>query len=128
MELHILIWTVVLAFVQILLVDITRTNQYGLKWNVGPRDGAMPPLNTTSERLLRAQNNLFETLPLFIAAVFVAHALGRFGPRTSLGCELYFWARVAYVPLYAFGVTYVRSAAWVASIVGLAMVVMASLG
>ena len=37
-ELTMLVWSLVLAFVQILLFDFARTNQYGLKWNTGARD------------------------------------------------------------------------------------------
>ena len=44
-ELKMLAWTLVLAFVQILLFNFARTGQYGLKWNTGPRDEAMPPLS-----------------------------------------------------------------------------------
>ena len=65
-------WTLVLAFAQILLSAIAQTSQYGLKWNAGPRDGEMPPLNDRAQRLKRAQANLFETLPLFLGAVLIA--------------------------------------------------------
>ncbi len=41
--------------------------------------------------------------------------------RTVLACELYFWARVAYVPLYAFGVPVVRTLVWLVSFAGLLM-------
>ena len=51
LELKMLAWTLVLAFVQILLFDIARTGQYGLKWNTGPRDEVMPPLSARAERL-----------------------------------------------------------------------------
>ena len=121
-ELKILAWTLVLAFVQILLFDVARTGQYGLKWNTGPRDETMPPLSPQAERLHRAQNNLFETLPLFIAAVLVAHVAGRDNNLTALGAQIYFWGRVAYVPLYAFGVRQIRSLVWLISTAGLIMV------
>ena len=121
-ELKMLAWTLVLAFVQILLFDFARTNQYGLKWNTGPRDEAMPPLNPRAERLGRAQTNLFETLPLFIGFVLIAHATGKENMMTGLGAQIYFWGRVAYVPLYAFGVRQVRSVVWLIGTVGLAMV------
>jgi uncharacterized MAPEG superfamily protein len=122
-ELKMLAWTLVLAFVQILLFDMVRTAQYGLKWNTGPRDEAMPPLDARAERLRRAQDNLFETLPLFIAAVLIAHVAGRENQTTALGAQIYFWGRVAYVPLYAFGVRQVRSLVWLVSVAGLIMVV-----
>jgi uncharacterized MAPEG superfamily protein len=106
-ELTMLGWTLVLAFVQILLFDVARTSQYGAKWNMGARDGTMPPLSAVAERLKRAQDNLFETLPLFIAAVLIC--------------------RVVYVPLYAFGVPVLRSLVWIGSAVGLGMIVWAIL-
>ena len=121
-ELTLLAWTLVLAFVQILLFDIARTRQYGLNWNTGPRDEAMPPLSAVAERLRRAQDNLFETLPLFAGAVVLAHLAGRENHWTAIGAEIYFWGRVAYVPLYAFGVRQIRSLVWLVSIAGMAII------
>ncbi|MGI4879243.1 MAG: MAPEG family protein, partial [Janthinobacterium lividum] len=103
-ELTMLAWTLALAVVYIIAFDVVRTRQYGTKWNMGARDETVAPLSPVANRLGRAQANLFETLPLFIGAVLVAHAAGISTSRTVLGSELYFWARVAYLPLYAFGV------------------------
>jgi uncharacterized MAPEG superfamily protein len=122
-ELHLLGATLILALVQILLTAHLRTRQYGTKWNAGPRDEAMPPLNPLAGRMLRAQQNLFETLPLFIGAVLAAAVAGRLGMLTSIGAHLYFFGRLAYVPLYAIGVPYVRSLVWVAATVGLVLVI-----
>jgi uncharacterized MAPEG superfamily protein len=122
-ELTLLAWTLVLAFVQILLFDVARTRQYGLGWNTGPRDEAMPPLSAVAERLRRAQDNLYETLPLFIGAVLIAHLAGRDSRWTAIGAHIYFWGRVAYVPLYAFGVRQIRSLVWLVSIAGLVIIV-----
>lgn len=126
-ELTILAWTLVLAFVQILLFDIARTAQYGLKWNTGPRDEDMPPLTPMANRLKRAQDNLFETLPLFVGAVLIAHVAGQNGELTYWGTLIYLLGRIAYVPLYAFGVRMVRSLVWTVGLVGLGMVVTAIL-
>ena len=122
-ELYLLGATLILALVQILLTAHLRTRQYGTKWNAGPRDEAMPPLNPLAGRMLRAQQNLFETLPLFIGAVLAAAVAGRLGMLTSIGAHLYFFGRLAYVPLYAIGVPYVRSLVWVAATVGLVLVI-----
>ena len=122
-ELTMLTWTLVLAFIQILLFDFARTAQYGLKWNVGARDASMPPLSPIAGRLQRAQNNLFETLPLYIGAVLAAEVGGKADELTALGAQIYFWCRVAYVPLYAFGVTGVRSLFWICSVAGLGLIV-----
>jgi uncharacterized MAPEG superfamily protein len=122
MELTMAAWTLVLAFAQIMLFDIARTRQYGSKWNIGARDGEMPPLSAMAGRLGRAQANLFETLPLFLGAVLIGHLAGRHTPMTALGAQIYFWSRLVYVPLYAFGTPVVRSLTWIVSIVGLGMV------
>jgi uncharacterized MAPEG superfamily protein len=118
-ELTMLVWALVLAFVQILLFDFARTSQYGLKWNTGPRDENMPALNPLAGRLQRAQYNLYETLPLFIGGVLVAHIAGRENELTAIGAQVYFWGRVVYVPLYAFGIRQIRSLVWLVSTAGL---------
>jgi uncharacterized MAPEG superfamily protein len=122
-ELYLLGATLVLTLVQILLTAHLRTLQYGLKWNAGARDEAMPPLNPLAGRMLRAQQNLFETLPLFIGAVLAAAVAGRLGMLTSIGAHLYFFGRLAYVPLYALGIPYVRSLVWLAATGGLVLVI-----
>jgi len=127
-ELKMLAWTLVLAFVQILLFDFARTGQYGLKWNTSARDETMPPLNPRAERLSRAQANLFETLPLFAGFVLIGHAAGLTTAMTALGAQIYFWGRVVYVPLYAFGVPNLRSLVWLVSIAGLVMTALPVLG
>jgi len=121
--LTLVVWSLILAFIQIILFDVARTSQYGLKWNTGPRDEAVPEISPMGGRLKRAQDNLFETLPLFIAAVLVAHISGRETEMVTRGAEIWFAARVVYVPLYAFGVRQIRSLVWLVSIAGLGMVI-----
>jgi uncharacterized MAPEG superfamily protein len=41
---------------------------------------------------------------------------------TVLGAQLYFWARLAYVPVYAAGIPYLRTLLWAASIAGIVLV------
>jgi uncharacterized MAPEG superfamily protein len=79
----------------------------------------MPPLTPLAGRLKRAQENLFETLPLFIGAVLTAHIAGRETVVTAIGAQTYFWGRVIYVPLYAAGVPKIRSLVWIVSTAGL---------
>jgi len=126
-ELTLLTCTLILALVYIVVFDVVRTRQYGSKWNMGPRDAAMPALSPIANRLGRAQANLFETLPLFIAAVLIAHVAGVHTRGTVIGTELYFWGRVVYLPLYAFGVPVVRTLVWLVSLAGLVMVIAAVL-
>ena len=126
-ELTLLGWTLVLALVQILLASTLRTQETGVKYNAGPRDGGAPPPRPVTARLQRAKANLFETLPLFAAAVLIAHVSGSEGDLTLWGCWLYLVARIVYVPLYAAGIPMVRSLVWLVSLAGLALVLAAVL-
>lgn len=103
-ELTYLALTLILALVQIFLPAGARTAEFGSKWNAGPRDETPEAKKPLTGRLERAQANLYETLPLFIGAVLIAHVIGASSALTVWGTALYFWARVVYVPLYAFGV------------------------
>ncbi|RSZ55706.1 hypothetical protein HF313_03465 [Massilia atriviolacea] len=126
-ELMILGWTLVLALVQIMAPSALRNKETGIDYNMSARDTPAPPPGVVTARLQRAQANLFETLPLFAAAVLIAHVGGREGDLTLWGAWTYLIARVVYVPLYAAGVPLVRSLAWTVSMAGLGMVLAAIL-
>jgi len=120
-ELRMLALSVLLGFVHIFLSAHATTKQYGLDWNMGARDQPMPPLDQLAGRLHRASNNFSETFPLFAAAVLIALFAGRQGALTVWGTQLYFWARVVYLPLYAFGIPVLRTIVWTAAMVGVAL-------
>ena len=124
-ELILLAFTLILALVQIGAAAMARTAELGVKWNAGPRDAETPPPGKTAGRLIRAQANLFETLPLFIGAVLIAHVAGKDGDLTAWGAHLYFFGRLVYLPLYAFGVAYFRSLVWLIASAGLVMILVA---
>ncbi|WP_208278188.1 MAPEG family protein [Massilia oculi] len=126
-ELTLLAWTLVLALVQILLPSTLRTQETGAKYNVSARDGAAPPPRPVTARLQRAQANLFETLPLFAAAVLIAHVSGTHGTLTLWGSWLYLLARIVYVPLYAAGIPVLRTLVWMVSMAGLVLILFALL-
>ncbi|HEY0137396.1 MAG TPA: MAPEG family protein [Nannocystis sp.] len=121
-ELTLLGYTLVLALVYIMAAAQARTKQYGTTWNTGARDEAMPPLNPLPARLVRAQANLFETLPLFAAAVLAVVVAGRTGVLSEVGAWMYLLGRVVYLPLYALGVPVVRTVVWMISSLGLVLV------
>lgn len=124
-DLILLAFTLILALVQIAAAGLARTAELGAKWNAGPRDGETGPPGKLAGRLMRAQANLFETLPLFIGAVLIAHVADKAGPLTYWGAHLYFFGRVIYLPLYALGVPYVRSLVWLVATGGLVMIIAA---
>jgi uncharacterized MAPEG superfamily protein len=118
-ELQMLLWSVGLGLAHLLIGAALMTAQRGMKWNASARDGTPPPLTGVAARVDRAFKNFLETFPFFAAAVLVAHAAGRLDAGTALGAQLYFWARVAYVPIYAAGIPYLRSAVWAVSLWGI---------
>ena len=126
-ELTLLGWTLVLAVVQLFLPAAFRNREAGIAYNAGPRDEPGPPVGKVTGRLQRAQSNLYETLPLFAAAVLIAHVADREGVLTRAGAWTYLISRIVYVPLYAFGVPNVRSVAWSVSLLGLALILFAIL-
>ena len=126
-ELQILGWLLVLALVQILLPAHVRNLETGVTYNAGPRDDPGPPVGRITGRLQRAQRNLLETLPLFAAAILIAHVAGRDGALTYWGAWFYAIGRVLHLPLYVMGVPYARSLVWVGSFTGLVMVIAAVL-
>ena len=125
-ELTILAWTLVLAFVQIMLPAQLMTKENGNKYNAGPRD-TPPRESALSGRLRRAQANLFETLPLFAAGLLIAHVANLEGALTYWGAWLFLIGRIIYLPLYAYGIPYWRSAAWTVSLAGLVAIFVAIL-
>ncbi|SNB68140.1 Uncharacterized conserved protein, MAPEG superfamily [Arboricoccus pini] len=126
-ELYLVGWILLLAIVQILLASYARNKETGTAYNVGPRDDEGPPVGRLTARLRRAQANLFETMPVIVAALIVAHVTGREGVLTLSAAILYLVARIVYLPLYAAGIPVLRSVVWLVSLVGVLMAILAIL-
>jgi uncharacterized MAPEG superfamily protein len=121
-ELTMLALTVVLGLIQIVLSAQTTNLSTGYRWAGGARDRSPSPLSPLAGRLERALSNFLETFPLFAAAVFIAHMAEQHDWMTIWGVQLYFWARVIYVPLYASGVFLVRSLVWNVATFGIILI------
>jgi uncharacterized MAPEG superfamily protein len=72
--------------------------------------------------LARAQANFFETFPIFAAAALIVAVAGLGDRWTALGAWIWLGARLVYLPLYALGVPVIRTIAFLASIVGILLV------
>ena len=94
-------------------------------WNIGPRDETAPLKGKLAGRLDRAFRNFMETFPFFAVAIVMAAVLGRHNWATAFGAELYLAARILYVPLYAFGVTGLRTLSFLAATTGIGLVIAA---
>ena len=118
-EIQILGWSILLGVAQLLLAAALMTQQRGLKWNASARDGDAPPLTGVAGRADRALRNFLETFPFFAAAALAVAATGSGDAGTAFGAQLWFWARVVYVPLYLSGIPYLRSIVWAVSLFGM---------
>lgn len=123
-ELTLLAWSVVLGLLHALATGQIGVQQHGLAYNMGPRDEKKETTGVGG-RVTRAFSNYMQTFPFFAAAVLVAHAAGRHSWATVLGAHLYFWGRLAYVPLYAAGIPMVRTAAFAVALLGIVLILLA---
>jgi len=127
LEMSVLVWSCLLALVHIFGAAQVKTRQYGTKWNMGARDEELPPPAPIVGRMTRAQANFFETFPLAIIAVVALSITGTQTFWTQLGALLWLGGRIVYLPLYAAGVPVVRTIVFLASLVGILMMLWPSL-
>ena len=125
LELELLAASVVLGLVHIVCASHATSLQRGYRWTAGPRDDQPPPLTGIAGRLTRALANFSETFPYFAALVLACQLTGRNSALSEWGALLYFWGRVAYLPLYAIGVFLVRSLAWNVATAGIILLLVA---
>ena len=120
-DLKFVVWTVALTFVEMLVAVLAAQGQVGLGVLAGNRDG-LAPLTGFAGRAQRAHLNMLENLPLFIALVLIAQIAGKANGSTLIGCELFFWGRVAHWVIYLIGIPWMRTIAWVVSVIGLILI------
>lgn len=120
-ELMLLVWAVLLTFAQMLVAVGGATLQVGLPALAGNREG-LAPCTGWAGRASRAHHNMLESLVLFAALVLVAVAAGRTNSTTLLGAQIFVWARLAYAVIYVAGIPWLRTAVWLVSVIGLAMI------
>jgi uncharacterized MAPEG superfamily protein len=118
LELKLLVWSTALALVQMLLALGAAIAQVGFTPLIGNREN-LPLLEGWAGRAQRAHRNMLESLAIFAALVLVAQLAGRTNAATALGAQLFFWARVAYAPVYVAGIPWLRTGLWGVSFAGL---------
>jgi uncharacterized MAPEG superfamily protein len=125
-EIQMLCWAAGLGLVQLVIATTLATKDQGLAYNMSARDLPAPPVSQLGARMLRAFGNFRETFVYFAVAVLVVTALGKANASSALGAQIYFWARLIYVPIYAAGIPMIRTLIWTVSVVGLVMVLLAA--
>jgi uncharacterized MAPEG superfamily protein len=119
-EIWVLGWSVVLLIVQV-IAQATANSDLGPRYLFSPRDEARVSKSVVAGRLLRALHNLLETYPAFVALVLALAVTGKVGGIAATGAIIWLIARIIYVILYAAGVPVLRTLIWLASIIGLVM-------
>jgi len=125
-ELQMLLWAMALGLVHLVATVLATIAQNGMMYAFKARDEQRPLVGTMA-RLERAFRNFLETFPFFIAAVLMAQALNHHTAMSVLGAQLYFWARLVYIPIYVSGLPVVRTLTWSVSMAGILMVMSAAI-
>ncbi len=120
-ELKLLVWTVALAFAQMLFAVVGAMLEVGIDELASNRE-YMPKLTGWAERARKGHLNILENLALFAPLVLVAQIAGRTNETTALGAEIFFFARLLYVFVFAAGVPYLRTLVWIVSVIGLILI------
>jgi len=107
-ELTLLVWAVLLAFVQVLVAVQGAMMQVGLVALAGNREH-FPEITGWAGRAMRA-------------LVLVAAVADKTNAMTLLGAQIFFWARLVYAIVYVVGLPWVRTGVWAVSVVGLALI------
>jgi len=126
-DLTMLVWSAVLCVLLFLPYVLARVMAWGLVDTVGyPKNP--PVLPDWAQRAHRAHINMAENIGPFAALVLVAHVAGLANETTALGATIFFWARLAHAVVFIAGIPWVRTLAFVVSLVGEAIILLRILG
>ncbi len=128
LEIQYLIYSAALGLAQILAGAGLSTLQRGVQWNLSARDSNPVPLQGKAARMERCLANFKETFPLFIDGVFAITYLQKTSSQTALASQIYFVARLLNIPLYIFGVPYLRTLVWAGATISICYLFCAALG
>lgn len=93
----------------------------GLLLAVGSRD-QMPDRTRFMARADRAAKNMAENMIIFTAVALTAVVTGAPKEQALVGGQIFFFARLAYWPLYLAGVPWLRTLSWAVALVGVCLV------
>lgn len=124
-----IVFMAVVTWLTLLAASLIRVRGWtpaGMRVAMGNRD-KLPDATAFAGRADRTAHNTLENFILFTALALTAHVAGINDPRVLLGAQVFFWARLAFIPVYYIGIPYVRTGVWLVSIAGLAMMVLSML-
>lgn len=121
---HALAYSAVLAWVMVMAAAGLGGQLWtpgGLKYSLGNR-GEAREKSDLAGRADRAAKNMLENLVLFASLVAAAHFAGSHNKLVVIGANVFFWARVAYWPVYLAGIPVVRTLIWSVGVAGMGMI------
>lgn len=127
--LAIVVYMAIVTWATLLVASLLRTRGWtprGMQLAFGNRDDLDPP-SALAGRAARTAANTLENFALFTALALVAHLLVPDSALALVGAKVFFWCRIAYIPVYLAGVTYLRTLVWLGGVVGLGLIVAAVL-
>ena len=120
-ELVYLVWSAALTLVLAVIAVSGATLEVGLPKLAGNREG-MGEMPGWAGRAARAHRNMLENLVLFAILVFAARIANVSTAMTVLGAQLFFFGRLAHAIIYIAGIPWLRTAAWLISVIGLLLI------
>ena len=120
-ELWVLVAAATLGLVHVSAASFAFKAQVGNAYSVGSRDENLKPTGIAG-RLQRAQNNFFETFAIFAVLVILAHLTNTYGGLSYWGSILYLIGRILFLPLYAWGIPWIRTFSWNIATFGVVLV------
>ena len=120
-DLKYLLFSVVLTAVQVVIAAAAANHVVGLTTLAGNRD-RLPEYTGFAGRAKRAHLNMLENMVVFTALVLIAAVAGKANAMTAMGALIFFWARLIYAVIYLLGIPWLRTLAWVVSVIGMVMI------
>ena len=113
-EIYWLTLNIILTAVMVTPYAVYRTKKLGGLWQVfkTPLPGDSPFDDEWAHRAYRAHMNAFEGIALFAPLAIAIHVTGTGNNVTAMAAATYFWARLAYAPLFYFDVPVLKTTSW----------------
>ena len=120
-ELEAVVGSVLILFALLVFQGTLVPLNQGFGWGLGSRDGKAE-YTAMQGRASRTVANHVEGMLLFVPLIMVVEMGGLSSQLTTVGAALYLAGRVAFVPFYLFGVSYLRSLVWGVALLGTMLV------
>ena len=111
-ELFWLTLTVILTGVMWIPYVLNRAQVRGLMGALANPSRTDAPQSEWANRMMFAHDNAVENLVIFAPLVLILNAIDYSSKWTVMACAVYFWARLAHLLVYTFGIPVLRTVTW----------------